>query len=130
MSLEENKALIRRYIEAMSGNPKTEATLREYVADEGLRRFIGTFEAAFPRYELTIEDLIAEGDKVAARLMIRGTHRGEFRGAAPTGREVTFRAIIIYQIEGGKIANHWLASDTLSIAQQVGLVPSSAGAGR
>jgi predicted ester cyclase len=58
--------------------------------------------------------------------MIRGIHRGEFRGAAPTGREVTFPAIIIYQVGGGKIVKHWLASDTLSIAQQVGLVPASA----
>jgi predicted ester cyclase len=130
MSVEANKALIKRYIEAMSGKAKTEAMLSEYVADEGLRRFISTFEAAFPRYELTLEDLVAEGDRVAARLMVRGTHRGEFRGAAPTGREVTFPAIIIYQIEGGKIAKHWLVSDTLSIAQQVGLVPASAGTAR
>ena len=130
MSAEENKALIKRYIEAMNGKAKTEAMLSEYVADEGLRRFIGTFEAAFPRYELTLEDLVAEGDRVVARLMIRGTHRGEFRGAAPTGREVTFPAIIIYQVEGGKITKHWLVSDTLSIAQQVGLVPAPAGTAR
>ncbi|MBA3260609.1 MAG: ester cyclase [Gemmatimonadales bacterium] len=130
MSVEENKALIKRYIEAFNGKAKTEAMLSEYVADEGLRRFISTFEAAFPRYELTLEDLIGEGDRVVARLVIRGTHRGEFRGAAPTGREVTFPAIIIYQIKGGKIAKHWLASDTLSLAQQVGLVPGSAGAAR
>jgi predicted ester cyclase len=82
MSAEDNKALIKRYIEAMNGKAKTEARLSEYVADEGLRRFISTFETAFPRYELTLEDLVAEGDRVAARLMIRGTHRGEFRGAA------------------------------------------------
>jgi predicted ester cyclase len=130
MSVEENKALIRQYIEAMTGKAKSEAMLSEYVADEGLRRFISAFESAFPRYELTIEDLIAEGDKVAARLIIRGTHRGEFRGAAPTGREVTFPAIIIYQIEGGKITKHWLASDTLSMAQQVGLVTAPSGAAR
>jgi predicted ester cyclase len=130
MSAEENKAFIRRYVEAMTGKAKSEAMLSEFVADEGLRRFIVTFESAFPRYELTIEDLIAEGDKVAARFLIRGTHRGEFRGAAPTGREVTFPAIIIYQIVGGKITNHWLVSDTLSMAQQVGLVPGPAGAAR
>jgi predicted ester cyclase len=130
MPAEENKALIKRYIEAMNGKAKTEVMLSKYVADEGLRRFIKTFEAAFPRYELTLEDLVAEGDRVVARLMIRGIHRGEFRGAAPTGREVTFPAIIIYQVEGGKIAKHWLVSDTLSIAQQVGLVPASAGTAR
>jgi predicted ester cyclase len=130
MPAEENKELIRRYIEATTGKAKSEALLGEYIADEGLRRFITTFESAFPRYELTVEDLIAEGDKVAARLVIRGTHRGEFRGAAPTGREVTFPAIIIYQIEGGKITKHWLASDTLSMAQQVGLVTAPSGAAR
>ena len=126
MSVEENKALVKRYIEAISGKAKTEAMLNEYVADESLRRFITTFDAAFPRYEVTVEDLVAEGDRVVARLMIRGTHRGEFGGAAPTGREVTFPAIIIYQIEGGKIAKHWLVSDTLSVAQQVGVVPAPA----
>ena len=130
MSIEENKALIKRYIDAINGKAKTEAVLNEYVADESLRRFITTFDAAFPRYELTVEDLVAEGDRVVARLMIRGTHRGEFRGAAPTGREVTFPAIIIYRIEGGKIAKHWLVSDTLSVAQQVGVVPTPSGAAR
>jgi predicted ester cyclase len=122
MSLAENKALIKRYIEAINGKPKTEAVLGEYVADESLRRFISTFEAAFPRYELLLEDLIAEGNRVAVRLMIRGTHRGEFLGAAPTGREVAFPAIIIYQVDGGKITGHWLVSDTLSMAKQVGLI--------
>ena len=121
MSVEENRAFITRYLEAMNGKAKTEQMLSEYIADEGLLRFISTFEAAFPRYELALEELVAEGNKVAARLMIQGTHRGEFRGAAPTGRVVTFPAIIIYQIEGGKIVKHWLVADTLSIAQQVGL---------
>ena len=130
MSIEENKALIKRYIDAINGKAKTEAVLNEYVADESLRRFITTFDAAFPRYELTVEDLVAEGDRVVTRLMIRGTHREEFRGAAPTGREVTFPAIIIYRIEGGKIAKHWLVSDTLSVAQQVGVVPTPSGAAR
>ena len=67
MSIEENKALIRRYIAAMSGKPKSEALLEEYISDEGLRRHILIFEAAFPRYELAIEGLVAEGDHVALR---------------------------------------------------------------
>ena len=124
MSIEENKALIRRYIAAMSGKPKSEALLQEYISDEGLRRHILIFEAAFPRYELTIEGLVAEGDHVALRASFRGKHQAVFNGALPTGRTVTFPVQITYEMAGGKIAKHWLVADTLSVAQQVGLIPA------
>src|SRR5215210_9411835 len=124
MSANENKALIRRYLTAISGEPKSEALLSEYISDPELRRFIGAFEAGFPSYELQVEDMIAESDKVVVRATFRGTHQGEVRGVRATGKVVTFPVIIIYQLGGGKIIRHWLASDTLSLAQQIGAASS------
>jgi steroid delta-isomerase-like uncharacterized protein len=125
MSPDENRAFVRRYLTAISGEPKTDSLLSEYVSDPELRRFIRAFEAGFPRYELQVEDMIAEGDKVVVRATFRGTHQGEIRGVPATGKLVTFPVIIIYQVEGGKILRHWLASDTLSLAQQIGAVAAA-----
>jgi predicted ester cyclase len=119
MSADENKSLILRYFSAISGTSKTESLLSEYISDSGLRRHIGAFEAAFPRYELEIEDMLAEDDKVVVRATFRGTHEGEFMGVPATGKSVTFPVIIIYQVQGGKILHHWLTADTLSLAQQI-----------
>jgi predicted ester cyclase len=126
MSSDENKALVRRYITAISGQAKADQLLSQYISDPELRRFIGAFEAGFPGYELQIEDMIAESDKVAVRATFRGKHQGEIRGVPATGRTVTFPVIIIYQLEGGKILRHWLASDTLSLAEQIGAAPQPA----
>jgi predicted ester cyclase len=126
MSPDENKAIVRRYLTAISGQSKTDSLLSEYVSDPELRRFIRGFEAGFPRYELKAEDMIAEGDKVVVRASFRGTHQGEIRGVPATGKVVTFPVIVIYQLEGGKILRHWLASDTLSLVQQIGAAPRAA----
>ena len=119
MSPDENKAFIRRYITAISGEAKTEALLSQYISDPELRRFIGAFEAGFPSYELQVEDMIAESDRVVVRATFRGKHLGEVRGVPGTGNIVTFPVIIIYQLGDGKILRHWLASDTLSLTQQI-----------
>ena len=126
MSQDENKAFIRRYITAISGEAKTEALLSQYISDPELRRFIGAFEAGFPSYELQVEDMIAESDRVVVRATFRGKHLGEVRGVPGTGKIVTFPVIIIYQLGDGKILRHWLVSDTLSLAQQIGAVPMPA----
>jgi steroid delta-isomerase-like uncharacterized protein len=126
MSPDENKAFIRRYITAISGEAKTEALLSQYISDPELRRFIGAFEAGFPSYELQVEDMIAESDRVVVRATFRGKHLGEVRGVPGTGKIVTFPVIIIYQLGDGKILRHWLVSDTLSLAQQIGAAPQPA----
>ena len=123
MSPDENKAFIRRYITGISGEAKTEALLSQYISDPELRRFIGAFEAGFPSYELQVEDMIAESDRVVVRATFRGKHLGEVRGVPGTGNIVTFPVIIIYQLGDGKILRHWLVSDTLSLAQQIGAAP-------
>ncbi|HWU37535.1 MAG TPA: ester cyclase, partial [Candidatus Acidoferrum sp.] len=79
--------------------------------------------AAFPDFHNTIEELIAEGDKVVARLTYRGTHRGHLFGIVPTGRQVVYSGIAIFRIAGGKIVDGWVIGDTLALMQQLGAVP-------
>jgi predicted ester cyclase len=85
--------------------------------------------AAFPEPQATIEDQIAEGDKVMTRFTARCTHRGEFMGIAPTGKHVTFTGLFVSRFEEGKIAETWMYVDTLSLFQQLGAFPQIAQAG-
>ena len=121
MSAEQNKAFIRQYFAAFSGKDKPPALLDGYVAgsDPELKQHIAYFEAAFPRYELIAEDMIAEGDRVTVRAFIRGTHQGEFMGIPPTGRTFTSSGIIIYRIADGKIVQHWMQTDVLGLMQRL-----------
>ena len=75
--------------------------------------------AAFPDLRVRIDDLIAEEDKVAARLLFSGTHQGPFRDFAPTGRPVSFGAIRIYQLADGKVTGSWAYQDSLGLVQQL-----------
>ena len=84
---------------------------------------MATVRAAFPDFHNTIEDLIAEGNRVAARLSYRGTHRGELFRIAPTGRRVTYSGIALFRIAGGKIIDVWVIGDTLGLLRQLGGVP-------
>ncbi len=118
-SAEENKAFIREFIESISGQEKTPELVTSRATSEALIQHIAAIEAAFPRYELIIEDMIAEGNKVAARLRGRATHEGEFAGIAPTGRQVEFDAIAIYQFEDGMITDFWIQADMMSLMQQL-----------
>jgi predicted ester cyclase len=85
--------------------------------------------AAFPDQHSTIDDQLAEGDKVATRATIRATHRGEFMGIAPTGKHVAFTGILISRVEEGKMAETWTYVDTLGLFQQLGTFPQIAEAG-
>jgi predicted ester cyclase len=78
---------------------------------------------AFPDYHITIEDVVAEGDKVVLRFHWSGTHKGEFMGIAPTGNKVTVTAMSMHRIEGGKEAEQWGELDRLGMMQQLGVVP-------
>lgn len=77
--------------------------------------------AAFPDFNLTVDDMVAEGDKVVARITWRGTHKDEYMGIAPTDKQVTMEIISIYRVEGGKLAEQWAKSDTLNMMQQLGV---------
>jgi predicted ester cyclase len=123
MSERENREFITRYGAALSGNPKPAAIVDQYVADEELKHHIEVFEAAFPSYEFLIDDMLAEGDKVCLRGTFRGVHQHDFMGIPASGKQASISLMIIYRIEGGKIVEHWLNADSLSLMQQLGGVP-------
>ena len=118
------KAIVRRYFETY--NTDWDRAVREFVADPGLAEHGRQMQAAVPNYQLTAEDMIAEGDKVAVRFRVRGVHRGPLMGIAPTGREVETDAIIIYRLAGGRIVEHWMQVDMPSVFQQLGAAPAGA----
>ncbi len=132
---EENKDLARRSWEIVSQrNPDL---LEEvYAADivwhepdqdvqglEEAKQFFSKYLTAFPDFNATVEDAIAEGDKAVTRWTIRGTHQGEVEEfGPPTGRQVEIAGITIHRIEDGKIAEEWERYDNLSVMRQLGLV--------
>ncbi len=115
----ENKTLITDYLRTLSGQPKKPDLVRQYVADERLAKHIADVEAAFPNYEIIIEDLLAEGDKVVVRGNFRGIHRGPFAGIEATGKSVSAGLMIIYCIANGRIIDHWMQFDMLMLLQQL-----------
>jgi len=113
------KTLITDYLRTLSGQPKPPELVRRYVADERLAKHIAEIEAAFPSYEINIEDLLAEGDRVVVRGEFQGVHRGPFAGIAPTGKSVSAGLIIIYAIASGRIVDHWMQFDLFTLLQQI-----------
>ena len=149
MSALENKALFRRLVEALNTGAHgtwpeafdavfaTTFVLHDPSAPPGLPAgpqgmkdyaWVPWF-AAFPDCQITIEDQIAEGDKVASRATMRGTHRGAFMGIAPTAKHVTFTGITIARVEEGKFAEVWQDVDALGLMQQLGAIPQMAQTG-
>jgi steroid delta-isomerase-like uncharacterized protein len=137
MSTEENKARVRRLYEEVF-NQKNLAAIDDYFAPtvidhslppgapggiEGVRQTIAMFLSAFPDLHLTVEDLIAEGDRVVARWTLRGTHQGASLGMPPTGKQFTMPGISVVRLDGGKSAEQWVVHDQLGMLQQLGLVP-------
>ncbi len=92
---------------------------------EGTLDFFRTLLVAFPDMRMTVEDVIAGGDKAVARVRITGTHKGEFMGVAPTVRPVDVQLIDIMRFDGaGLVCEHWGVADMLSLLQQLGVVPA------
>jgi steroid delta-isomerase-like uncharacterized protein len=127
MSANENKALIRRYAEELSKDKST-ATIDKYVSDESLKRHIAEAEAGFPGYKLTLEDMIAEDDKVVIRTRLVARHEGDFMGLPATHKQVDVPGVVIYRIENGKIAEHWLFLDNMAMMQQLGVTQEGSSA--
>jgi predicted ester cyclase len=125
MSTEENKELIRRYLDAINGKPKTESVIRLFVAEQSLVEHILVAETAFPLYHLDPEEILAEGDMVSLRGKIRGVHQGPFMGVPPSGKEVDFAIFITYKIHDGKIVDHWMLTDNMTMMQQIGMIPAA-----
>ncbi len=136
MSTEENKALVRRFVEEFwnAGNEVTADELMasdaaihmptgEVVDPDGLKGFAATWRRSFPDWHSTFEELIAEGDRVAERWTGRGTHRGELQGIPPTGKRVEVPGSVFYRITEGKIVEFRGQLDMMSLMQQLGVIP-------
>jgi steroid delta-isomerase-like uncharacterized protein len=134
MSTEENKALIRRYWEVCNEHNfdiLDELTTTDYIQHgttgdrklQDVKAFNTMITAAFPDITATIDDVIAEGDRVVVRMTTSGTHKGEFRGIPPTGKTAVIIEMSIYRISEGKIAEGWFLSDMLGLMQQIGAIP-------
>src|SRR5215210_4717337 len=133
---EENKAVVRRFFEELLSADNLAVAdellspgFRFYFAGspvpmdlEHYKEFLVARRAAFPDRRFVVEDMIAEGDKVSARFTMRGTHNGEFRGIAPSGREVTMTGIDMIRLADGKMVEDRVEVDQLGMMQQLGVI--------
>jgi steroid delta-isomerase-like uncharacterized protein len=90
------------------------------------KQVVAMFSASFPDLKHTVDEIIAEGDTVAARWTVRGTHRGEFQGIPASGKQVTLSGNTIHHLRDGKLRETWLSFDTMELLQQIGAVPAVA----
>ncbi|MEO8392976.1 MAG: ester cyclase [Chloroflexota bacterium] len=125
MSTEANKAFVQEYLRVISQD-KSAAALDRYLTDEDLKHHIAMYDVALPGYTLEADQLVAEGDLVNVRGTVRGIHNGSLGEIPPTGKHVEFSLFITYRIVDGKIAEHWMLPDMLSLLQQVGAMPAPA----
>lgn len=143
MSVEENKAMIRRFYEE-GANARNSAVIEELVAPEfigyypdiaeglggisrgpqALVQDLTNIAAMIPDFHTTLEDLVGEGDRVGIRGTTRGTHTGTIPGVPPTGNAVAFTWCAVYRFANGRIVERWLNDDALSTFRQLGLIPA------
>jgi steroid delta-isomerase-like uncharacterized protein len=141
MSTEGNKQLVRRWFEEVINQGKTEVVdaicmrcapgfvvIQGVAQDppgglEGVKALLDGFHGAFPDLAFTVEDQVAEGDKVATRLTIRGTHRGEFNGLPATGKSFEIAGTSIWLVHEGQLVQEWVTWDSAGMLQQLGVIP-------
>lgn len=132
---EQNKAIARRLYEEVISQGKLDTADELLAPDarshagpqpgpEGLKRHTSMLRAAFPDLHQSIEDVIAEGDKVVLRTNCTGTHVGDFMGTSPTGQPFAQEQIHILRLEGGRIAEHWAQVDNVGMMRQLGIMPA------
>jgi len=134
MTTDDNKALVQRFFDEII-NQKNLAALDQFVSPnainhtvptglpQGPSQFLGLHLNAFPDLNVTVEDLLADGDRVIARVSVRGTQQGAFGSIHSRGKPITVTAINIFRIANGKMVEHWGLADRLSALQQLGVVP-------
>jgi C-1 hydroxylase len=134
MSTEENKDLVRRYIETWNRGDlqgmaefwSPDMVHHTRMGSHGFDKVISIvsgFMTAFPDLQFEIEDLVADGDRVASRMTARATHTGEYMGMPATGKSVKCSVFGIARVADGKLVEHWGVTDELQLMQQVGIVP-------
>jgi steroid delta-isomerase-like uncharacterized protein len=141
MSTAENKTTLRRFYNEVMSAGNLDAVDELVAADaieheafpgvegqgaELVKRLVTTFRTAFPDLRVNVEDMLAEGDKVVARVTLTGTHHGELLGMPPTGRTMSVAAIDIVRMQNGKMVEHWGSTDNLGMMQQLGAIPAQA----
>lgn len=129
MSTEENKGLVRRLV-AELWNKHNAGAIGDFFGpdlQEEISGHYGQLLTGFPDVHVSIEDLLAEGDKVVARLLIRGTHTGPFAGQPATGRRASWVSVRTYRVAGGKVVETWALQDRLGLLQQLGVVSAPEG---
>jgi steroid delta-isomerase-like uncharacterized protein len=132
---EQNKTLARRWFEDLFSRGDLDAANEILSADfldhlshedergiEELKHYVGIYRTAFPDIEDTVEDIVAEGEKVVVRWKSIGVHQGEFMGVAPTGRRVTFTGMRLFRIAENKIVESWVNIDERGLQEQLGAV--------
>ncbi len=137
MSTEENKAILQRAAENFNNKADRSAYFDLYDANavlhgyqgvepglESIKQYYNALWVAFPDCQLTLEDVIAEGEKAACRFVMHGTHQGKWRGVPPTGKQVTWTGIAMLRFRGGKCVERWSQADSLGLLQQLGVVPA------
>lgn len=136
---EQNEAIVRQVI-ALTNERKLDEAFEHYAADyeyhgpagselrgrEGIRGMWEQFLAGFPDMQSTIEDLISDGDKVAMRWRVDGTHTGEFMGIPPSNKRMTLRVNELFRIENEQLAEAWDQFDQLDLMQQIDAIPKPA----
>ncbi|HET8688228.1 MAG TPA: ester cyclase, partial [Methanosarcina sp.] len=142
ISTEENKAIVRRFFE--EGPSKGNLSIADELLSpdfaihvplpaspgvEGINEVITTCRAAFEHLNVTIEDMVAEGNNVAVRFTAHGVHKGNFMGLPATGKPITMTGIEIFRIKDGKIAELWGEANLLGLMQQLGIFPAPGGQG-
>jgi predicted ester cyclase len=137
---EENKTVVRRIVEDYWSN-KNPSLVGELLAPNcavhtpngdfqgiaGATLLYDTFATAFPDFRITIDEIVAEGDRVAIRHTFAGTHNGPFGEIAATGNRATVSGMMMFHVAGGKVAEARLTWDTLSLGQQMGALPKASG---
>lgn len=134
MSIEENKALLQRYVKEVweKGNPdavdeflaehykRHRSPLASPLTREEQKQLLFSFRSAFPDIQLTVEEVIADEKRIAFRSTIRATHQGKLLGIAPTGKPVTVGLVDVIHIEDGRFVEQWGGPDLLDLVQQIG----------
>ena len=138
MLAEESKATMRRYLGVFEqGNIEhlDELLAPDYInhspatpdlptGPEGVKAVVTMFRSAMPDLRVVVEDMIAEGDKVATRYTLEGTHESELFSVPPTGLHLSIKSITVERVSDGRIRDHWRVTDELGMMQQLGVIPA------
>jgi len=138
MSAEENKQVCLRFVNEVINGGNLDAIDELFASNyvnhmappglptgpEGEKQFTMMFFSAFPDGKITVEDVLAEGEKVASRYIYSATHKGNFIGIPPTGKRFTVSGVNVFRVAGGKIVENWPSLDMLGIMQQIGVIPA------